>query len=149
MLGVYALDEIENSMEPRWAQNTPSPAYPRGGLRREKHLGPSLYPIVKIAILKIETKRVALPFPCILKTSLHMHKCIYVDKTPVMKHLGLSSEVLLVGLDLGLLLDLVEVELRDCGVVAVDDLGELLEGGALGLDVHDVDEDELEGDPAL
>lgn len=57
--------------------------------------------------------------------------------------------MLLVGLDGGLLLDLLEVQLRDGGVVAVDDLGELLEGGALGLDVHDVDEDELGSDPAL
>lgn len=105
--------------------------------------------MVKIAILKIETK-VALPIHhAYWKTSLHMHKYIYVDKTPVMTPLGLSSEMLLVGLDLGLLLDLVEVQLRDGGVVAVDDLGELLEGRALGLDVHDVDEDEFECDPAL
>lgn len=63
--------------------------------------------------------------------------------------LGLAREMLLVGLDSSLLLDLLEVQLRDGGVVAVDDLGELLEGGALGLDVHDVDEDELGSDPAL
>jgi len=35
------------------------------------------------------------------------------------------------------------------GLVAVDDLGELLEGGALGLNVHEVDEDKLKEDPAL
>ena len=37
----------------------------------------------------------------------------------------------------------------DLGLVAVNDLGELLEGGALGLDVHKEDEAELEEDPAL
>jgi hypothetical protein len=37
----------------------------------------------------------------------------------------------------------------DLGLVAVDDLGELLESGALGLDVHEEDEAELEEDPAL
>lgn len=37
----------------------------------------------------------------------------------------------------------------DLGVVAVDDLGQLLEGGALCLDVLEVDEGELEADPAL
>jgi len=63
--------------------------------------------------------------------------------------LGLAREVLLVGLDRGLLLDLLEVQLRDGSIVAVDDLGELLEGRTLGLDVHEVDEDELGGDPAL
>lgn len=71
MLGVYALNEIEKSIEPQGALD--SPAQSRGGLRREKHLGPSLYPMVKIAILNIETKKVALPFPCILKTSLHIY----------------------------------------------------------------------------
>ena len=48
-----------------------------------------------------------------------------------------------------LLLDLVEVEVRDLGVVAVDDLGQLLERRAPGLDVHEVDEAQLQEDPAL
>jgi hypothetical protein len=52
-------------------------------------------------------------------------------------------------LDVHLLLDLVDVDAGHVGVVAVDDLGELLEGRALGLDVHEVHKDELEEDPAL
>lgn len=43
-----------------------------------------------------------------------------------------------------LLLDLVDVDLSHGGFVAVDDLGKLLEGGALGLDVHLPDEGQLE-----
>lgn len=48
-----------------------------------------------------------------------------------------------------LLLDLVDVDMSDLGLVAIDDLGQLLEGGSLGLDVHEVDEAQLEEDPAL
>lgn len=51
--------------------------------------------------------------------------------------------------DLDLLLDLVNIDVGNIGLVAIDDLGELLESGALGLDVHEEDEDELGGDPAL
>lgn len=51
--------------------------------------------------------------------------------------------------DLNLLLELVEVEAGHGGFVAIDDLGQLLESRATGLDVHEVDEDELEEDPAL
>lgn len=51
--------------------------------------------------------------------------------------------------DLSLLLDLADVDVGNVGLVAVDDLGELLESGALGLDVHEVDEAEFEEDPAL
>lgn len=49
----------------------------------------------------------------------------------------------------GLLLDLLEVQDGGGGVGAVDDLGELLEGGAAGLDVLPEDEGELESDPEL
>ncbi len=45
------------------------------------------------------------------------------------------------------LLDLFEIEMRDLGVVAIDDLGELFECRPFGLDVHEVDEGELEPDP--
>ena len=48
-----------------------------------------------------------------------------------------------------LLLDLVDVDVSDSGLVAIDDLGELFEGGALGLDVHLEDECEFEEQPAL
>ena len=44
---------------------------------------------------------------------------------------------------------LVEIDLRDFGVLAVEDLGDLLERRAAGLDVQEVHEHELEGDPAL
>lgn len=51
--------------------------------------------------------------------------------------------------DLHLLLDLVDVDVGNIRLVAINDLGELLERGALGLDVHEEDKDELGGDPAL
>lgn len=60
--------------------------------------------------------------------------------------------VLLDGLflvDLRLLLDLLDIEVSHGSFFAVDDLGELLEGGALSLDVHLKDEGELEQDPDL
>ena len=59
-----------------------------------------------------------------------------------------ALDVLLL-VDVRLLLDLVDVDVRNLGGVAVDDLGELLEGGAARLDVHEVDKGKLEGDPAL
>ena len=52
-------------------------------------------------------------------------------------------------MDLGLLLDLVNVDVGNIGFVAVDDTGKLLEGRALGFDVHEEDEGELAGNPAL
>lgn len=51
--------------------------------------------------------------------------------------------------DLHLLLELVEVDASNGGLVAIDDLGQLFESWTPGLDVHEVDEDELEEDPAL
>lgn len=50
--------------------------------------------------------------------------------------------------DLDLLLDLRQVDVGD-GVVAVEDLGDLLEGGALGLDEDEPDPDELDEVPEL
>ena len=41
------------------------------------------------------------------------------------------------------------VDVGDLGVLSVDDLGKLLQGGAPSLNVHEVDKDELEEDPAL
>lgn len=46
-----------------------------------------------------------------------------------------------------LLLDLVNVKVGDFGILTIEDLGELLERGALGLNVKEVDEEELEEDP--
>ena len=51
--------------------------------------------------------------------------------------------------DLHLLLELVKVEAGNGGLVAIDDLGQLFESWAPGLDVHEVDKDKLEEDPAL
>lgn len=51
--------------------------------------------------------------------------------------------------DVRLLLDLVDVDVSDSRLVAIDDLGELFEGGALGLDVHLEHEGEFEEQPAL
>lgn len=47
-----------------------------------------------------------------------------------------------------LLLDLVQVDVGG-GVVAVEDPGDLLEGGAVGLDVEEIDKGEFEGVPEL
>ena len=44
---------------------------------------------------------------------------------------------------------LVVLRNTDLGVLAVEDLCNLFERGALGLDVEEVDEDKLERDPAL
>lgn len=54
----------------------------------------------------------------------------------------------IVSLDGHLLLHLLEVEASHGRAVAVDDLGQLLEGRPLGLDVHEVDEGQLAEDPA-
>jgi hypothetical protein len=51
--------------------------------------------------------------------------------------------------DLSLLLDLVDIDVANLGLITIDDLGELLEGGALGLNIHEVDEGEFEENPAL
>lgn len=50
---------------------------------------------------------------------------------------------------MGLLLDLADVDVTDLSLITIDDLGQLLEGGALGLNVHEIHEAELEEDPAL
>jgi hypothetical protein len=42
-----------------------------------------------------------------------------------------------------------DIDVGDLSLITVEDLGDLLEGGSLGLDVEDADEDELEGNPAL
>lgn len=62
------------------------------------------------------------------------------------KILDLARDV--VRLDSNLLLHLLEVEVGHGRVLAVDDLGQLLEGRALGFDVHEVDEGQLAEDPA-
>ena len=51
--------------------------------------------------------------------------------------------------DLSLLLDLADVEMSHSGLIAIDNLGQLLEGWAPGFDVHEVDEAKFEEDPAL
>ena len=58
------------------------------------------------------------------------------------RDVGNIIDVLQVLAIVDLLLDLAEVDVRD-GVVAVEDTGDVLEGGAFGLDVEEVDEDEL------
>jgi hypothetical protein len=42
-----------------------------------------------------------------------------------------------------------DIDVGNLSLLTVEDLGDLLEGGSLGLDVEDADEDELEGNPAL
>lgn len=61
-------------------------------------------------------------------------------------HVG-QVDVLLVSAKVNFLLDLGEIDVLDHGVVAVKDLCNLLQGGALGLDVEEPDEDELNGVP--
>jgi hypothetical protein len=56
--------------------------------------------------------------------------------------------VLLIRSDLDLLLDLRQVDVSH-GILAVEDLGNLLERGALGLDEDEVDPDELDKIPEL
>lgn len=68
---------------------------------------------------------------------------------PLKTSLGLSGHVFLVRLDRGLLLDLVQIHVRNGSILAVDDLGQLLESGSLGLDVYEVDKGELDSNPAL
>jgi hypothetical protein len=51
------------------------------------------------------------------------------------------------GHDIGL--DGLEINVGNLGIVAVKDLGNLLERRATGLDVEDSDKDEFEEDPAL
>ena len=46
-------------------------------------------------------------------------------------------------------LELAGVHVSNLSLVSVEDLGDLLEGWALGLDVEDGDEDEFEEDPYL
>lgn len=60
-------------------------------------------------------------------------------------HLG----PLLDGIDLGSLLGLVVLDIGDLGAITVEDPGNLLQGRSLGLDVEEVDEDELDSDPDL
>lgn len=48
-----------------------------------------------------------------------------------------------------LLLNLVQIDMSDLGVLAVKNLGQLFQGRALGFDVEEVDEEELDEDPDL
>ena len=57
--------------------------------------------------------------------------------------------VLLVSSSHDLLLNLLQVDVGDLGVLTVKDLGDLLECGSTGLDVEDGDKDEFKEDPAL
>jgi len=61
----------------------------------------------------------------------------------------LLEDLLLVDMGVDVLLDLVEIDIGDDGLFSVEDLGNLLEGRALGLDVEEVDEDELGEVPDL
>lgn len=54
--------------------------------------------------------------------------------------------MLLVVGNLGLLLDLLKIDVSN-GILTVEDTGNLLKGGSLGLDVEEVDEDKLDGVP--
>jgi hypothetical protein len=51
------------------------------------------------------------------------------------------------GHDIGL--NSLEIDVGNLSLITIEDLGDLLEGGALGLNVEDSDEDKLEEDPAL
>jgi hypothetical protein len=46
-------------------------------------------------------------------------------------------------------LNSLKIDVGNLSVFTIEDLGDLLKGGATGLDVEDTDEDELEEDPAL
>ena len=46
-------------------------------------------------------------------------------------------------------LNLLDVNVSDLGILAVEDLGDLLEGGALGLDIEEANEEEFDENPNL
>jgi hypothetical protein len=46
-------------------------------------------------------------------------------------------------------LDSLEIDVGNLSLITVEDLSNLFKSGALGLDIKDGDEDELEKDPAL
>jgi hypothetical protein len=46
-------------------------------------------------------------------------------------------------------LNSLEIDVGNLSLITVEDLSDLLEGGTLGLNVEDSDEDKLEEDPAL
>jgi hypothetical protein len=60
-------------------------------------------------------------------------------------HVGLGDVLIVFGV-VNVLLDLEHVDVRN-GRIAVEDAGDLLEGGALGLDVEEPDEDQFDEVP--
>lgn len=52
-------------------------------------------------------------------------------------------------LDNSLLLSIVVVDLGDISIISIEDPGDLLESRALGLNIEEEDEDELDSDPNL
>lgn len=82
-----------------------------------------------------------------LLTSVKCHIDWQAWRSMIYLDLLAKSGMLLV--DLCLLFDLADVEMSHGGILAVDNLGQLLEGRAPGLDVHEVNEAEFEEDPAL
>lgn len=63
--------------------------------------------------------------------------------------LSLPGHVFLVSYDFDLFLDLEEIHASNGSAVAINDLGQLLEGRPFGLDVEQVHESKLERNPAL
>lgn len=63
--------------------------------------------------------------------------------------LDLDITVLLIARSKAILTNLVGINNRNLSLVTIEDLRNLLESGALGLDVEEDDEDELEEDPDL
>lgn len=56
--------------------------------------------------------------------------------------------VVIDGVAVDLLLNLIHIDVRN-SILAIEDTSDFLEGGSLGLDVEEVDEDELDADPEL
>lgn len=71
------------------------------------------------------------------------------DSPLVLDRLDVNIALLLVARSEAILANLVDVHNGNLGLVAVEDLGNLLESGTLGLDVEENDEDEFEEDPDL
>lgn len=71
------------------------------------------------------------------------------DSPLVLDRLDVNIALLLVARSEAILANLVGVHNGNLGLVAVEDLGNLLESGTLGLDVEENDEDEFEEDPDL
>lgn len=72
---------------------------------------------------------------------------VYKCEAPVVSRF--PSQIFLMSYNLHLFLNLVKIQTSHSSLFAIDDLGQLLECRALGFNIHEVDENKLERNPAL